>query len=111
MRLKILSHLFKYILVPSLFHIGGGYSRPCYPTDPTGNNPQNPCLVYPPPGINSNTFIQGDALPIRAIPTVGQPQGKILENPSGFWTGVKTENGSRVITTNNGEVFRLPASP
>lgn len=82
-------------------------SRPCYPTDPTGNNPQNPCLIYPPPGISSDSFVQGEARPVRELPTITRPSGQILIRPTGFWTGSETGGNSRIIRTSAGKVYQI----
>ena len=84
------------------------FGSPCYPTDPTGNNPDNPCLVYPPPGIRSDSFVRGEARPVRETPTVANPAGQILIAPrAGFWTGSQTTGSTRTITTNNGHTYTL----
>jgi hypothetical protein len=83
-------------------------AQPCYPSDPTGNNPQNPCLVYPPPGVNPNTFIEGTGRPVRESPTVQHPDGKVILTPSGFWTGINTSGQTRVIKDSNSNIFTLP---
>ena len=83
-------------------------AQPCYPSDPTGNNPQNPCLVYPPPGVNPNTFIEGTGRPVRESPTVQRPDGKVILTPSGFWTGINTSGQTRVIKDSNSNIFTLP---
>lgn len=83
-------------------------SGPCYPSDPTGSNPQNPCLVYPPPGISPDSFIQGDGLPVRELPTVQNPVGQLIVRPSGYWSGSTTSGQSRVIVDSTGNVYSLP---
>ena len=81
--------------------------RPCWPTDPTGNNPQNPCLTYPPPGVSSDSFVQGNGRPIRELPTVANPQGRVLIRPTGFWTEIQTSGSTRNVGTNNGRSYTL----
>jgi len=80
-------------------------ASPCYPTDPTGNNPQNPCLQYPPPGIRSDSFVQGHARPVRELPSIRNTAGRILVGPAGYWTGSETKNNLRVVRTNKGKIF------
>ena len=82
---------------------------PCYPTDPTGLNPDNLCLLYPNPSINSNTFMQGESRPIRALPDISVPAGRVLIQPrGGYWTEIRTQDGGRQIQTNGGERFNIP---
>jgi hypothetical protein len=83
------------------------YAEGCYPTDPSGNNPQNPCIQYPPPGIRSDTFVSGQARPVRSIPTINNPGGRILINPRGYWTGSQTSGSTRIIKVNTGRTFSL----
>lgn len=84
------------------------HARPCYPSDPTGNNPDNLCPDYPPAGINPNTFVQGDARPVRALPTLPNPSGRILIQPrGGFWTGVQTQGDRRVLETSRNQTFTI----
>ena len=81
---------------------------PCYPTDPTGSNPRNPCLVFPPSGINANTFVQGIGRPVREIPTLMHPAGKEILRPAGFWSGSTTSGQQRVIRDSSGGSYTLP---
>jgi hypothetical protein len=83
------------------------FSQYCYPSDPGGNNPQNPCPVYPPPGIRSDSFISGHARPIRRIPTVINPSGRIIAAPTGYWSGSQTEDGVRSVKTSQGKTYRF----
>lgn len=83
-------------------------ASPCFPTDPTGNNPQNPCLVFPPPGVSSDTFIQGLGRPVREQPTVLHPEGRPILQPTGFWTGSTTTGQQRVIQDSSGKSYTLP---
>jgi hypothetical protein len=80
---------------------------PCFPNDPTGNNPQNPCLPYPPPGIRSDSFVEGNARPVTEFPTIQNPSGRVLASPSGYWAGSSTSEGVRTVKTNDGRVFRF----
>lgn len=92
----------------SVIHPGNpAAAKPCYPSDPTGNNPQNPCPTFPPPGVRSDTFIGGQARPVREIPTVNSPTGRVIAAPSGYWTGSNSNNGVRTVTTNQGQVFQF----
>lgn len=99
------SGLFLFISITLICQIKSLKASPCYPTDPTGNNPQNPCLQYPPPGIRSDSFVQGHARPIRELPSIRNPAGSIIAGPSGYWTGSQTKNNLRVVRTNKGKVF------
>lgn len=83
-------------------------ASPCYPSDPTGSNPQNPCLVYPPPGIAADSFVTGVGRPIRELPTIIHPSGKVIVSPNGYWSGSATRNGQRTVTTNSGQSFSFP---
>jgi hypothetical protein len=83
-------------------------SKPCYPSDPTGNNPQNPCLSYPPAGIDSNSFIKGVALPVIQTPTKLSPTGREIVNPNGFWTNSDVSGKTRLLKTSNGEEYVVP---
>lgn len=84
------------------------FSKPCEPNDPTGNNPNNLCFLFPPPGINSDSFVQGNGLPVRELPTVQNPQGNVILKPTGFWTGSSTSGSNRVITDSSGNQYSLP---
>ena len=84
-------------------------AAPCYPTDPTGSNPQNPCLIYPPPGIAADSFVTGVGSPIRELPTISHPSGKVIVSPNGYWSGSDTRNGQRTVRTNSGQSFSFPA--
>lgn len=96
------------LVIAGAFMVGPLYSRPCYPSDPTDSNPDNLCPIYPPAGINPDTFVQGDARPVRANPTVTQPSGRILIQPrSGFWTGVQTQGDRRVLETSRNQTFTI----
>ena len=79
----------------------------CYPSDPGGNNPQNPCPLYPPAGIRSDSFIRGHARPIRELPTVTNASGRVIAAPAGYWSGTQTENGIRSVKTNHGKTYRF----
>ena len=82
---------------------------PCYPTDPTGLNPDNLCLLYPNPSINPNAFVQGEFRPIRALPDISVPAGRVLIQPrGGYWTEIRTQDGGRQIQTSGGERFNIP---
>lgn len=84
----------------------GVLARPCYPSDPTDNNPENLCPVFPPPGVNPNSFVQGDARPVRALPTVPNPAGRILIDPrGGFWSGVQTQGATRELETSRNQRY------
>ncbi len=81
------------------------YGKPCYPSDPTGNNPQNPCLPYPPAGIRSDSFVQGVGLPVIEIPTIQNPSGKELVKPNGFWTNSNSSGTTRLLRTSAGDEY------
>jgi hypothetical protein len=86
--------------------VGAAVARPCYPSDPTGNNPDNLCPIFPPPGVNPNSFVQGDARPVRALPTVPNPSGRVLIDPrGGFWTGVQTQGQTRELETSRNQRY------
>jgi hypothetical protein len=103
--------MFKATRVISAAFIGacfaaGAAARPCYPSDPTDNNPENICPVFPPPGVNPNSFVQGDARPVRAVPTVPNPAGRVLIDPrGGFWTGVQTQGQTRELETSRNQRY------
>jgi hypothetical protein len=93
-------------LCTGLWCAGVAAARPCYPSDPTDNNPDNLCPVFPPPGVNPNTFVQGDARPVRAVPTVPNPSGRVLIDPrGGFWTGVQTQGQTRELETSRNQRY------
>ena len=83
------------------------WSRPCYPSDPTGNNVGNLCPTFPPPGIRSDSFVKGEARPIRELPTQKHPDGRSIIRVRGYWEGSYTSGTSRTINTNRGETFRV----
>lgn len=95
------------MLLLSVEALNKAFAQPCYPSDPGGNNPQNPCPLYPPPGIRSDSFVGGRAEPIREIPTVTNPAGRVIAAPSGYWSGSQAESGIRIIRTNQGKIYRL----
>ena len=81
---------------------------PCYPTDPAGLNPGNLCLQYPNPSINPNSFMQGEARPIRALPDITVPAGRVLIQPRGsYWTEIRTQVGGRQIQTSGGDRYNV----
>ena len=84
-------------------------AKPCDPTDPLGHNPENLCPTYPLPSVNSNTFTQGTGAPIRIIPTVQQPAGRVLHQTSGYWTNINTSGGTRNIQDSKGQIISLPS--
>ena len=84
-------------------------AKPCDPTDPLGHNPENLCPTYPLPSVNSNTFTQGIGEPIRSVPTIQQPAGRVLHQTSGYWTNINTSGGNRIIQDSKGKIISLPA--
>ena len=82
-------------------------AKPCDPTDPLGHNPENLCPTYPLPSVNSNTFTQGIGAPIRSLPTVQEPAGRVLHPTSGYWTNIQTSGNQRTIRDNHGQKIRL----
>ena len=80
-------------------------SKPCLPTDPTNNNPDNYCPRFPVPGVSPDSFMTGGARPIRELPTVANPAGTIIVQPQGFYTEIKTEGSTRQIKTSSGQDF------
>ena len=84
------------------------HALPCYPTDPLGLNPGNLCLQYPNPSINSNAFMQGEARPIRDLPNITVPAGRVLIQPRGsYWTEIRTQVGGRQIQTSGGDRYNI----
>ena len=83
-------------------------AKPCDPTDPFGHNPENLCPTYPLPSVNSNTFTQGIGEPIRSIPTIQQPAGRILHQTGGYWTNINTSGNTRKIQDSKGQIISLP---
>jgi hypothetical protein len=106
----LLYRLFLLISVTLISDTKISLASPCYPTDPTGNNPQNPCLQYPLPGISADSFVQGQAKPIREAPSIQNPAGRILAAPSGYWTGSETKDNTREIMTNQGKLLRFKSN-
>lgn len=100
-----------YIILPTLFifvcvfpeHLR---SDSCSLTDPFNTNPNNFCPSHP-PGLRSDSFNLGTSRPYRQLPTVSSPSGKILIQPKGFWTGIKTTGSSRVLTESNGNTYQI----
>ena len=82
-------------------------AKPCDPTDPFGHNPENLCPTYPLPSVNSNTFTQGIGAPIRTIPTIQQPAGRVLHRTSGYWTNIQTRGNQRTIRDSQGQKIKL----
>lgn len=82
-------------------------ARPCYPSDPTGNNSGNLCPITPASGIHSNSFVEGNARPIRAIPSIANPSGRILLRPKGFWTKVETKGQTRRVRSSRDQIYIL----
>ena len=97
-----------YFLPLAIIAIPMAESKPCYPSDPTGNNAENLCPAFPPNSITSESFRQGESRPVRELPTISNPAGKIIVNPSGFWSGSETSGNSRTVRTNTGQVFIFP---
>jgi len=83
-------------------------SKPCYPSDPTDNNNGNLCPAFPPNSITSESFRQGEGRPVRELPTITNPGGKIIVSPTGFWSGSEASGNSHTVRTNKGEVFIFP---
>ena len=84
-------------------------AKPCDPTDPLGHNPENLCPTYPLPSVNSNTFTHGIGAPIRSLPTIEQPAGRVLHQTSGYWTNINTSGDTRTIQDSKGQIISLPS--
>ncbi len=53
--------------------------------------------------------MQGELRPIRALPDISVPAGRVLIKPSGgYWTEIRTQDGGRQIQTSGGERFNIP---
>ena len=83
-------------------------AKPCYPSDPDYTNPGNLCPAFPPGSVSADSFRQGESRPVRELPTLSNPAGKVILSPSGFWTGSETNGNVRTLRTNNGQIFLLP---
>ncbi len=99
------------------------YSRPCFPSDPEGDNSGNLCLAYPTHGmsIDSNSFRQGFASegyygnpvgprfpgsPIEPNHIPGTPMDLRGRSP-GYWTKIETTNGQSRVETNTGREWLM----
>ena len=83
------------------------FAAPCYPSDPDGNNPGNICPNTIQSSEFPNAFVYGAAQPVYTTPTVTNPAGTRLINPTGFWTEVQTTGSQRTMTTSTGESFTV----
>jgi hypothetical protein len=54
--------------------------------------------------------MQGSARPVRELPTIQHPEGKVIIHPSGFWTNVQTTGGARTIHNSKGDKYIFPSS-
>ena len=91
----------------------GSDAKPCLPNDPTGDNPGNLCLKYPPFGmsIHSNSFMQGTATQGFYGPPVSPTQPGIpvgVQSPKdGYWKRVNNQDGMSNMQTSKGKVFNM----
>lgn len=106
MKLRLLACLFTF-LPGTLIYFPTSIAKPCYPTDPTGSNPDNLCLIYPPAGVQPNSFVHGVGSPVRELPTVQNPAGNPIINPKGFWTNSVTTDQGRTIKDSGGNTYNL----
>lgn len=83
-------------------------AKPCYPSDPDYTNPGNLCPAFPPGSVSADSFRQGEGRPVRELPTLSNPAGKVILSPSGFWTGSESNGNFRTLRTNNGQIFLIP---
>ena len=106
MKHKRNSLLYSFLLVT--ITCTSGQCKPCDPTDPLGRNPSNLCPRYPYSSINDNTFTEGVGLPITTIPSVQNPAGIVIHQPSGHWTNIRTTQQKRNIKDSGGNTYILP---
>jgi len=121
--------LFRNVVVVGLcsgicFHASHGAARPCFPSDPTGDNPGNLCLIYPTHGmsLDSETFRDGFAsegfygpragprwpgTPLEdnhAPGTALDPNG---QKANGYWTRLEASDGESRFVTNTGKEWKV----
>lgn len=106
MKSKRNSIFYSFLLVT--LTCSSGHCKPCDPTDPLGRNPYNLCPRFPYSSINDNTFTEGHGLPITTIPTVQNPAGIVIQQPSGYWTNIRTTQDKRSIKDSGGNTYNLP---
>jgi len=81
----------------------------CKPSFPDKFNPKTDlCLVYPPPGVSSNSFLIGDGdKAYGGNPLSIYKPGKIIGRTKGFWTRADWEDGSGSIGDSKGKVIKV----
>ena len=98
------------ILTSYIFFATLADAKPCFPSDPDYTNPGNLCPSSPPGSLSADSFRQGEARPVKELPTLINPAGRVIISPSGFWTGSETNSNVRTLRTNNGQIFVLPSN-
>lgn len=93
-------------------------SQGCFPNDPSGLNPGNLCIEFPPSGISANSFTQGEGLVgyygttkafnEQGFQQLGSPFGKqvqMVPKPpqNGYWKQIKATNGMTIIHSSTGD--------
>jgi hypothetical protein len=107
-------------LLQLLGMVSGLQARPCFPSDPEGENPGNLCLTYPTHGmtLHSSSFRQGFASdgyygtptgprsPGEPIEPKHQPKTP-LDRKQGYWTQMNATSGESRVQTSTGKSWLL----
>jgi len=102
-----------FLLVNGAASSSPGLAAPCYPSDPTGDNPGNLCPPCPPFGmsIDSNSFVHGSATKRFYGPPVSPIQPGIpvgVQSPKdGYWTKITNQDRTSSMETNKGKTFNM----